>query len=305
MFWPRPKEKYQMFLLRVFSTCTVICVFSALSLQAQRATCTNWNTWLLNPTNPSKPSPFTAGVNDNRTVVGFAQFSVKPPKGSGFVHYFSGKITYWMPANAQSSYFTGRNNVGNTVGDYVDTLGINHAAYLHGSTITLIVHPKAAHHSTQVTDINNLNTILGYYQDSNGVNHTFKRRSNGTFLSVPTFPGGQSCCSFAAGFNDNGVVVGTYRLNDPIGVNHGFIYRNGSFATVDYRNNKRAGTELVGIDNNGVIVGNVWSKSFLYKHGVFKDIFGPHGELVSVSGISANGVITGGFNGRGFTVNCQ
>jgi hypothetical protein len=294
-----------MSLLRVLATCTAICVFSALPLQGQKATCTNWNTWTLNPANPTNPSPFAAGVNDNRTVVGFAQFSVKPPKGWGFVHYLNGKITYWKPANAQNSAFLGRNNVGNTVGDYTDTLGIHHAAYLHGSTTTLIVHPKAANHSTTLVDINNLNTLLGSYQDSNGVNHTFKRRSDGTFLSVPTFPGGQSCCSFAHAFNDNGVVVGTYRLNDPNGVNHGFIYRNGSFATLDYRNNTRAATLLVGIDNNGVIVGNVYSKSFLYKNGVFKDIFGPHGELVSVSGISANGVITGGFNGRGFTVNCQ
>lgn len=290
---------------RVCVTCIAICVFSALQLQAQNATCTNWNTWVLNPANPNNPSPFAAGVNDNRTVVGFAQFSLHPPKGSGFVHYLSGKITYWKPANAQTSDFTGRNNAGNTVGNYTDNLGIHHAAYLHGSTTILIVHPKAAQHSTQLVGINNLNTVLGYYQDGNGVNHTFKRRSDGSFLSVPTFPGAQSCCSFAAGFNDNGVVVGTYRLNDPNGVNHGFIYRNASFASLDYRNNNRAGTRLVGIDGNGVIVGNVYSKSFLYKNGVFKDIFGPHGELVSVRGISANGVISGGFNGRGFTVNCQ
>jgi len=292
-----------MFLLRVLATCTVISVFSALPLQAQKATCTNWNTWLLNPANPSNPSPQVLGVNDNGTVVGLADYPVKPPKFWGFVHYASGKITYWKPASAKNSAFLGRNNVGNTVGDYQDTLGIHHAAYLHGSTTTLIVHPKAARHSTQVTAINNLNTILGDYIDSKGAVHIFKRRSTGTFLSVPNFPGASS--SFAAAFNDNGVVVGTYRLNDPNGVNHGFIYRNGSFATVDYRNNTRAGTLLVGIDNNGVIVGNVYSKSFLYKNGVFKDIFGPHGELVSVSRISANGVITGGFNGRGFTVNCQ
>ena len=292
-----------MSILHARVTCVAICVFSALQLRAQNATCTNWNTWALDPANPSNPSPFTAGVNDNRTVVGFAQFSVKPPKGWGFVHYLSGKVTYWRPANAQTSDFTGRNNVGNTVGNYTDNLGIRHAAYLHGSTTTLIVHPNAAQHSTELFAINNLNTLLGFYQDSTGVSHTFKRRSNGTFLSVLDFPGAQS--TFARAFNDNGVVVGTYRFNDPNGVSHGFIYRNGSFANVDYRNNNRAGTRLVGIDSNGVIVGNVWSKSFLYKNGMFKDIFGPHGELVSVSGISANGVITGGFNGRGFTVNCQ
>src|SRR5215475_12425728 len=171
MFWPRPpRRNIQMSLSRVLATCTVICVVSALPLQAQNAMCTNWNTWSL-----SQASPQSLGVNDNRTVVGDAQFSVHPLKFWGFVHYTSGKVTYWRPANAQNSTFVGRNNVGNTVGDYQDTLGIHHAAYLHGSTTTLIVHPKAAQHSTQLSAINNLNTLLGYYQDSNGVNHTFKR----------------------------------------------------------------------------------------------------------------------------------
>jgi len=108
---------------------------------------------------------------DNRTVVGTATFSVNPPEYWGFVHYFSGKITYWRPANAKFSTFEGRNNWGNTVGNYTDTLGVQHAAYLHGSTTTLIIHPNAARHSTRLVDINNLNTVLGTYVDSNGVNH--------------------------------------------------------------------------------------------------------------------------------------
>jgi len=133
--------------------------------------------------------------------------------------------------------------------------------------------------------------------------HIFKRSSNGTFLSVPNFPGAKS--TSAAAFNDNGVVVGTYRPNTPLAVDNGFIYRNGSFATLDYRNNTQAGTDLVGIDHNGVTVGNVFQHGFLYRNGVFKDIVGPHGELVSVGGISANGVITGNIGSHGFTVNCQ
>lgn len=167
----------------------------------------------------------------------------------------------------------------------------------------MIVHPKAAQHSTQLTDINNLNTLLGFYQDSNGVSHIFKRQSNGTFLSVPNFPGAKS--TFADAFNDNGVVVGTYRPNVPNAVDNGFIYRNGSFATLNYRNNMQAGTELVGIDSNGVIVGNSNHSGFLYRNGVFKDIVGPHGEIVTAGGVSANGVITGGIGSHGFTVNCQ
>jgi uncharacterized membrane protein len=251
------------------------------------------------------------GVNDNRTVVGNATFSVNPPKVWGFVHYLSGNNTYWRPANAKFSSFEGRNDVGNTVGNYTDTLGVRHAAFLHGSTTTLIAHPKAARHSTRAFDLNNLDTILGDYVDSNGVHHNFKRRSNGTFLSVPDFPG--SSGTLAQAFNDNGVVVGTYGVpNDPTGTQHGFIYRNGSFATLNYRNDVRAWTNLVGIDINGVVIGNrisIGGPGFLYNNGVFKDIVGPNGQYVSVRGISANGIITGSVDKNhaayGFTAKCQ
>jgi len=87
--------------------------------------------------------------------------------------------------------------------------------------------------------------------------------------------------------------------------------RNGSFATLNYRNDMRVPTALVGIDNNGVIVGNKWySNGFLYKNGVFKDIVGPHGEpIATMRGISANGVIAGDLDRKsgvyGFTVKCQ
>jgi hypothetical protein len=192
------------------------------------------------------------------------------------------------------------------VGGYVGTLGIQHAAYLHGSTTTLIVHPKATHHSTSLVGINNLNTLLGTYSDANG-DHIFKCRSDGSFLAVPNFPGAKS--TSAGGFNDNGVVVGSYILPNETNVSHGFIYRNGSFATVNYRNLHTL-TYLQGIDKNGVIVGNSYASGFLYKNGVFKKIVGPHGEDPTVYGISANGVITGniwisGTGQHGFTVTCQ
>jgi len=173
----------------------------------------------------------------------------------------------------------------------------------------LIVHPKAAHHSTGLVGINNLNTLLGGYTDSNGVGHIFKRRSDGTFLSVPNFPGAKG--TGAGGFNDNGVVVGSYTLpTDPSGIGHGFIYRNGSFATLNYRN-KQTNTSLVGIDNNGVIIGNNYSNGFLYKNGGYKDIVGPHGEQITARGISANNsTVTGDMwisssGSHGFTATCQ
>ena len=299
-----------MSLLRVLATCVVVCVFSALQLQAQKATCTNWNLWLLNPADSNNPriGP-VAGVNDNRTVVGTAAYNFNKPNIWGFVHYLNGNVTYWHPTNSKQSSLEGRNNLGNTAGNYLDTAGIWHAAYLHGSTTTLIAHPNAAQHSTYLVGINNLNTVLGGYKDSNGQWHNFKRRSDGTFLNVPNFPGAMS--TSASGFNDNGVVVGWYVLpTDSSRVAHGYIYRNGSFATLNYRN-QITSTSLVGISNNGVVVGNhFFNDGFLYVNGVFKNIFGPHGEHATVRGISANGVIAGdmyvsGTGEHGFTVTCH
>ena len=295
-----------MSLLRIFATCSVICVFSGLPLRAQKATCTNWNTWLLNPANANNPREEARGVNDNRTVVGFGGYLNKPDT-VGFVHYGSGKVTYWRPGSTRFSALYGRNNAGNTVGNYKDNSGFYRAVYLHGSITTVIVHPKAAPHKTGLTAINNLNTLLGSYTDGNGGNHIFKRRSDGSFLNVPNFPGAKS--TSAGGFNDNGVVVGTYILPNETNVSHGFIYRNGKFATVNYRNFQDI-TWLTGIDNNGSFVGNAYSNGFLFKNGVFKNIVGPHGEQVTVYGISAHGIITGnmwisGTGQHGFTVNCQ
>lgn len=94
-----------MSVLRALATCMVLCV-TVLPLHAQKATCTNWNIWLLNPANPSNPFEQAEGVNDNRTVVGIADFSTtQQPKFWGFVHYLDGKITYWRPANAKFSDF--------------------------------------------------------------------------------------------------------------------------------------------------------------------------------------------------------
>jgi uncharacterized membrane protein len=299
-----------MSLFRVLATCMVLCVFSAMQLQAQKATCTNWNLWLLNPKDPNDPriGP-VSGVNDNRTVVGTAAYNFNKPNIWGFVHYLNGNVTYWHPANAKQSSLEGRNNLGNTAGNYLDTQGIWHAAYLHGSTTTLIAHPKAAQHSTYLVGINNLNTVLGSYKDSVGRWHNFKRRSDGTFLSVPNFPGAMS--TSASGFNDNGVVVGWYVLpTDPFRVTHGYIYRNGTFATLNYRN-QMTSTSLVGISNNGMVVGNhYFNDGFLYVNGVFKNIWGPNGEHATVRGISANGTISGDMyinatGEHGFTVTCH
>jgi len=293
---------------RVVVGCVVVCLLAAFQLQAQKATCANWKTFALNPSNLSNPTEESEGVNDNHTVVGTAFYNFNKPNFKGFVHYANGKITYWRPLNAKYSWLSDRNILGNTVGGYVDFSKNAHAIYLHGSTTTEIVHPTATHHSTALVGINNLNTILGIYGDAKG-QHIFKRRSDGSFLAVPNFPGAVSTDPTA--FNDNGVVVGIYmNPGDCCGIDHGFIYRNGSFTPLNYRKMVNSNTELTGISNNSVIVGDHFGNAFLYSDGVFKDIVGPNGEQVTVRNISAGGIITGdtsvgGKGPYGFTATCQ
>jgi hypothetical protein len=293
------------FRLSVSSVFIGIMWCASLHSQVPTASCV-FKTFRLNPSNPNNPGSDARGVNDNRAVVGIANYAVNKTSW-GFVHHSIGTITYWHPPNAKGSGLVGRNNLGNTVGDYVDTLGIAHAAYLHGSTTTLIVHPKAVHHSTALVGINNLNTLLGGYTGSDGKNHWFKRRSNGTFLDIPNFPGANT--TDAHGFNDNGVVVGRYTYSGTD--SQGFIYRNGAFATLNFNNNKTGSyTELIGISNNGVIVGLDYGEAFLYKNGVFKWIKPPNSRLTVVHGISAKSeIITGATllpdGGHAFTATCQ
>jgi hypothetical protein len=76
---------------------------------------------------------------------------------------------------------------------------------------------------------------------------------------------------------------------------HGFIYHNGQWATLDYPNT--TGTELYGISNSGVIIGLDHSleqgRAFLYENGTFKVIDVPDSYYTHALGISPGGIITG------------
>ena len=67
---------------------------------------------------------------------------------------------------------------------------------------------------------------------------------------------------------------------------NGFIYSQGSWATLNYPGSLF--TDLVGVSNNNVIVGNATDLglAFRYENGNFKTIVGPNGENVTVTGIS-------------------
>jgi len=272
-----------------------IVLFSAANAQT-KATCT----FHLFKT-PGTP----VGVNDYGTVVG-AAVNYGPSKG--FIRYSNGTVSYFQAPNAQATYFTARNNAGVTVGGYslpsqvtpVPGAGL----ILNGSKFTSVKYPNAV--STGLTGTNKYNTTVGVAGDSNYQSHAFKRYSDGSLVTLQ-YPGAQD--TWPRAINNQGTIVGT-------AAGHGFIYHGGTWAKVVFPHSGTNinGTELLGISNNNVIVGQAMSSpptSFLYSNGVFKIILAPNSSNTQVQGISGNGLITGiafingASTGSGFLATCQ
>jgi probable HAF family extracellular repeat protein len=245
------------------------------------------------------------GVNDYRTTVG--QSSSNPKLG--FIRYSNGGVSYFSPPNASSTSFTGRNDGGVSVGFYT-TQGssIRKGFILHGSTFTSFSHPKGAG-GTLLTGINKYNSTVGGYFDSANITHGFKRYSNGGLVSL-NYPGASQGTT-ALDINDNGTVVGWFSGSNG---SHGFLYHGGSWAQVDYPAGNPGNTQLVGISNSNVVIGSFQRLdtyiSFLYANGVFKNIYAPNADSTNVTGISANGIISGNValsdgSTKEFTATCK
>jgi hypothetical protein len=174
---------------------------------------------------------------------------------------------------------------------------------LNGSKFTSVKYPNAV--STSLPGINKYNTTVGVAGGANYQGHAFKRYSNGSFVTLQ-YPGAQD--TWPRAINDHGTLVGTAG-------GHGFIYHGGTWAKVVFPQSPSVnGTQLLGISNSNVIVGQAGSSppaSFLYINGVFKIILAPNSSNTQVQGISGDGLITGiaffnGVNaGSGFLATCQ
>jgi probable HAF family extracellular repeat protein len=121
----------------------------------------------------------------------------------------------------------------------------------------------------------------------------------------------------ATGINDAGQIVGYYV--DGSGVQHGFLYSNGTYATFDDPLATSGVTRPYGINNAGQIVGfytdNTGEHGFLYSNGTYTTLDDPlgvgttdalginnEGQIVGNGFIYSNGTYTG-FDGRAFGIN--
>lgn len=104
--------------------------------------------------------------------------------------------------------------------------------------------------------------------------------------------------------NDAGVIVGFYL--DASSAEHGFIYRNGEWATLNLPN-ATTSTELYGISNSGAIVGEgQQGHAYLYENGTAKEIKVPGATQTQVRAIAPGGLISGmADRTHGFLASCK
>ena len=203
----------------------------------------------------------------------------------------------------------------NIVGYYYDSTNNIHGFLYNGTTYTTLDDPKAdlangywgGTHPQAISGSN----IVGYYTDSNGNVHGFLYNgstyttlddSNAVFLANGGLYFGYFG-TFAKGISGN-TIVGYY--TDDGGNQHGFLYTNGNYATLDYPNGLGSpsaieidGSNIVG--NNLAVFGNyiITMDGIPYSFGtyttpLFDPNAGPYGST-SACGISGN-TIVGSYN---------
>jgi hypothetical protein len=294
------------------AACVCLLLSIVASAEGQTQDSCAFNVFQLD-TSTSNSSTSLGGINDFSTVVG-SRF-LGGGNVRGLIRFSGGGITYYSAPNGGDTRFTDRNKYGISTGYYFNlNSGRFDGFVLDGSHFTSI---SRFHAPTFLFGINKWNSTVGAYASGSYPRFGgFKRYSNGGFVGI-NYPGALG--TSPSGINDQGTIVGTYFLsssNDPFYSQHGFIYHNGSWATLDYPDST-LGTSLVGLSNDNVIIGNTISSgqtiqsAFLYKNGKFKTVSAPKEPFTEVTGISPKlGMISGmalDFSGstEGFIATCN
>jgi len=188
------------------------------------------------------------------------------------------------------------NDLGQVVGDYVDSGGVDHGYLLSAGVYTTIDFPQAI--GTACAGINNSGQIVGSYRDINNLSHGFLL-NNGvpTTIDDSAFPEG----TFLSQISDLGTISGFGK--DAQGVFHGFTLVNGIFTTIDYPGANF--TEILDMSFNGAEVVGAYrlssfpphtSQGFTYSNGVFSSVTFPESASTYLDGVNNFGQVAGTYS---------
>ena len=208
------------------------------------------------------------------------------------------------------------NTQGVGVGQYWDSKGVSHAYFRSvGGTFASFDAPGAGTNAGQGTQAWGLSddgsTMTGTFVDSKNVSHGFIRTKNGGFTTIddpnagsgpplpkPSFLGTRDLGTVYLVGPFGGIYQGAYV--DAKGVNHGFLYKNGTYTTIDdpYAGIKpEQGTITVDYNLAGVVLGyyaaaNGLIHGFTYKNGTYTAVPDAPGAGTNPGQGTEPGVIT-------------
>ncbi len=185
----------------------------------------------------------------------------------------------------------GINNSNVIVGSYLDSAASIHGFVYRLGRYTAVNFPGAT--ATEVLGINDYGDIVGVYQVPGPLNFHGFLRHNGKFTSIDT-PAAEFGTK-AFGINKHGTIVGSY--DDA----HGFIYREGSYKTLDAPQlpGEQPNTQLNGINDLGWILGQVFTGGIWRGFWIVSEDF----DFLEPPGYTDSQVT--GANGRGDIVGCH
>lgn len=228
----------------------------------------------------------TISTNGNEVVGGYS-VNINPNIANltfGFTDINNRTIPFVFPG-AVDTFIKGVNNAGEVIGTYTLVQGAPFQTgfvYQDGIFTTLQFDPIAINNKGVIVGQGTLGS--GSFVLNDGISTPFMHGTDQTVVSD---------------INDSGNIVGYY-IDHATFAEHGFIYKNGTFATVNVPG--AANTSISAINNNGDVVGsfsdtNNMNQGFLDHAGKFNTQIGiSHPEDVNNSDVIAGG----NFNGVGY-----
>jgi hypothetical protein len=207
---------------------------------------------IINPSDPTFNQ--SLGINNAGTIAGYfgsgaaghpnQGYTVVPPYGAPD---FTNEN---FPGSAQTQV-VGINNVGITVGFWIDGSNNNFGFVDKGGTFTSVNDPSTPTTGTttnQLLGVNDNGVAAGFYNDSGGNSHAYTYNIGATTFA-PINPTGATS-AFASDINNAGLISGVAVVG---GVTEGFLDSSGTFTFFEVPG--ATSTQFLGINNNGQAVG--------------------------------------------------
>jgi len=207
-----------------------------------------------------------------------------------------------LPGQSQVS-LNGVNDKGLIAGTLTDANNVATGFTLApDGTRTTIVAPYPNAPDTTVTGVNNKGLVIGVYYTYDVANAYPFTYQNGAYTQLPLYPG--SSYVWPNGINNLGDSTGN--LIDQNGVNHGYLYKNGTFTLIDPPGSVY--TIAIGLNDSDEIVGFYCTtlqdctingpedvQGFVYSNGVYTTINVPGSWFTELDTLNDAGTIVGNY----------